>query len=72
MLRNYPFTILSPEVTNLQAEEARRKDNWRWLRRHVVVPQPPGGLALEDSHLRGGAAALVLLFRHPDQYPERS
>lgn len=41
VLRNYPFTILSPEVTNLQAEEARRKDNWRWLRRHVVVPQPP-------------------------------
>lgn len=41
ILKDYPFTILSPEVTNLKASEALSEENQDWLARHVVMPQPP-------------------------------
>ena len=54
VLKNYPFTILSPEVTNLQEIEVYpkksgksgkggkgKRDSTEWLGRHVVMPQPP-------------------------------
>ena len=41
LLKNYPFTILSPEVTNLQQSEIRSMQNLAWLSKHVVIPQPP-------------------------------
>ena len=40
LLKDYPFTVLSPEVTNLQAREMTKR-NLPWLSRHVVIPQPP-------------------------------
>ncbi|QDZ23957.1 exostosin domain-containing protein [Chloropicon primus] len=41
VLRDFPFTILSPEVTNLQVREAKSADNLEWLSKHIVMPQPP-------------------------------
>lgn len=39
ILKKYEFTIISPEVTNLQVSEVQTGANW--LYKHIVLPQVP-------------------------------